>query len=329
MRSIIKKLGMTLISGFYLICFSTAQDNGERVQFNSANPFSFYHIITDLENQPSQEVFGILRFPKNAERKNLPIVLGVAGSLAWSDHHLEYLQMYRDMGLATFELKSFASRQITSTVGTQVEVTSAMMILDAYKALMILSNDPRLDTERVAITGWSLGGSVALFSAWEPIRNAITSNLKFKAHLPIYPPCIVNMESYEFTDSPIHILMGELDNWVPASACEDLISDIQVAGGNADITVYPGAHHSFDRKSPPEVMDDGYILSDCRFRMRNDGAILMNFLNLPIITPLQQKISLAFCADRGPTFGGDKKSRMEAFGFSKKFMAKHLIETEN
>ena len=234
--------------------------------------------------------------------------------------------MYRDMGLATFELKSFASREITSTVGTQVEVTSAMMIVDAYKALSALFNDPRIDSDHIAITGWSLGGSVALFSAWKPLRNAITSHLTFKAHLPIYPPCIVDMESYEFTDSPIHILIGELDNWVPAKPCEDLVDNIRAAGGNAQITVYPGAHHSFDRQSPLEIMPDGYILTDCRFRMRQDGALLTNFLNIPMVTPIQQKISLAFCTDRGPTFGGDRRSRLAAFDFSRGFMAKHLLE---
>ena len=143
------------------------------------------------------------------------------------------------MGMATFELKSFASRDITSTVGTQVEVTSAMMILDAYKALAVLGNDPRIDIDRVAITGWSLGGSVALFSAWQPLKNAITSHHSFKAHLPIYPPCIVNLESVEFSEEPIHILIGELDNWVPATACEEMISDIQATGADANITVYP------------------------------------------------------------------------------------------
>ena len=309
----------------FLITSSFAQQQGERIEFISANPFSFYHVITDLENQESQKAFGILRFPENSEWKNLPLVLGAAGSMAWSDHHLEYLQMYREMGMATFELKSFASRDITSTVGTQVEVTSAMMILDAYKALTVLENDPRIDIDRVAITGWSLGGSVALFSAWQPLKNAITSHHSFKAHLPIYPPCIVNLESVEFSDEPIHILIGELDNWVPATACEDMITDMQAAGADANITVYPNAHHSFDRLKPPEIMDNGYILTDCQFRMRADGAILMNFFDIPMITPLRQKIALAFCASRGPTFGGNPEARVAAFEFSRQFMAENLL----
>lgn len=302
------------------------QDEGERVEFTSANPFSFYHVITDLENQETQEVHGSLRFPEGVERKNLPMVLGVAGSLAWADHHLEYLQMYRDMGLATFELKSFASRDITSTVGTQVEVTSAMMILDAYKALAKFTQDPRIDSDRVAITGWSLGGSVALFSAWEPLRESITSRLRFKTHLPIYPPCIVTLESVQFTDAPIHILIGELDNWTPAEACERLVDDMQASGVNADITVYANAHHSFDRLLPPEVVVNGYVLTDCRFRMRTDGAILMNFFDIPMISPLRQKIGLMFCADRGPTFGGNPVAREASFEFSRRFMAENLLD---
>ena len=309
----------------FLITASFPQQKDERIEFTSSNPFSFYHVITDLENQEPQEVYGILRFPEGVEQKNLPMVFGVAGSLAWSNHHLEYLKMYRDMGMATFELKSFASRNITSTVGTQVEVTSAMMILDAYKALAVLANDPRIDLDRVAITGWSLGGSVALFSAWQPLKNAITSHLSFKAHLPIYPPCITDLEVVEFSDVPIHILIGELDNWVPAAACEDLVTDMKAAGAEANVTVYPNAHHSFDRLKPPEVMDNGYILTDCQFRMRADGAILMNFFDIPMITPLRQKIALAFCASRGPTFGGNPEARVAAFEFSKQFMAENLL----
>ena len=45
----------------------------------------------------------------------------------------------------------------------QVEVTTAMMILDAYRALEKLSKHPNIDKERVSITGWSLGGAVSYF----------------------------------------------------------------------------------------------------------------------------------------------------------------------
>ena len=238
--------------------------------------------------------------------------------------------MYQSMGIATFELQSFKSREINSTVGTQVDVTTAMMILDSYRAFEILANHSSIDQDRVAITGWSLGGGVTLFSAWKPLKNAINKDLKFKAHLSYYPPCIVEPSILEFTDSPIHLLVGELDDWVPADACVDLASKMRENGINIDVTVYKDSHHSFDKQTPPQIVKSGYKLKDCRLKMSDDGAVLMNFMNIPMTTPLLQKIGLALCtggifADRGPTFGGNPDARDKSFDFSKSFMSKHLL----
>ncbi|MDP6339762.1 MAG: dienelactone hydrolase family protein [Candidatus Marinimicrobia bacterium] len=318
------KVQRRFLIAFFICCALLIGQEGERVAFTSANPFSLYHIITDLDNQEFQESYGILRIPDNAEPKKLPLVVGVAGSKNWADHHLEYLAMYREMGFATFELQSFDARSVQSTVGEQISVTTAMMILDAYRALDVLVEDPRINAERIAITGWSLGGGVTLFSAWTPVIEAIQSKGRFRAHLSFYPPCISNPGLIDFSDSPIHILAGELDNWVPAEPCEDLALEMQAAGVNAGITVYPNAHHGFDRKGELEIAENGYTTGNCNFTMRKDGALLMNFLDIPMITPLRQKIALAFCAGRGPTLGGNPEARKAAFAFAREFMQKHL-----
>ena len=164
-----KRLSIILVLIFQYF-FSSSQGSGEIIRFESANPFSFNDIIDNLENQEKQEVFGRLTFPDDSAHMNkkYPLIIGVAGSLGWADHHFEYMKMYRDMGIATFELNSFQSRDVTSTVGTQVEVTTASMILDAYRAFEKLSEHPKIDNDKVSITGWSLGGGVTLFSAWLP-----------------------------------------------------------------------------------------------------------------------------------------------------------------
>ena len=161
----------SLILMSIIISNSYIQDT---ITFISANPFSFKDIITDLDNQDDQEVFGVLTLPTQIDGgKKIPLIIGVAGSKDWAKHHLEYIAMYQDMGIATFELQSFKSREIQSTVGTQIEVTTAMMILDSYRAFEELSEHPNIDKNKVAITGWSLGGGVTLFSAWLPLKNAI------------------------------------------------------------------------------------------------------------------------------------------------------------
>ena len=147
-----------------------SQFKKEKIHFESANPFSLSHIIKELNKLDKQEVFGQLTIPLDSieANKKYPLIIGVAGSRGWKKHHLEYINMYQKNGFATCELNSFKSRDISSTVGSQVEVTTAAIILDAYRALEKLSDHPNVDSERVGITGWSLGGGVTLFSGWEP-----------------------------------------------------------------------------------------------------------------------------------------------------------------
>jgi len=311
-----------ILSIFLLIPYIFfAQDT---IYFDSANPFSFKDIITDLDNQKHQKLYGILRMPDNFNLdEKYPLIIAVAGSNGWANHHYQYLQMYRENGIATFELCSFKSRGIESTVGTQTEVTTAMMILDSYRASEALQKHANIKGNKIGITGWSLGGGVSLFSAWEPLKRAINNNVSFAAHLPIYPPCIVMPTVLDFGDSPIHILIGDLDNWTPAEACLELVDKLKNQN-NIDLTIYPNAHHSFDRDGPLLVKENGYILEDCRFIMEDDGTVYMSFLHLPMTTPMLQKIGLFSCAKRGPTYGGNKIAKMKAFLFAKEFMEKHL-----
>jgi len=322
-RLLVKKI--TILGCLICKLFSDDFDR-EKVEFISANPFSFFDIITNLKYQKVQEVYGVLNFPEVSEIKKFPLIIGVPGSYSWASHHYEYMEMFRENGFATFELKSFESRNISSTVGSQVQVTTAMIILDAYRALHILSKDKRINIDKVGIIGWSLGGAVSLYSAWQPLKEAISTDFGFKAHLSLYPPCMVEFDLLQFTDAPIHILAGELDNWVPADPCENLIIKMKSFGANADITIYENAHHSFDRATKVRVDEDGYKFGDCFFRMRDDGAVLMNFFGIPMDTPLRQKIGLAFCADRGPTYGGNPKARKSSYKFALNFMTNNLLK---
>jgi dienelactone hydrolase len=308
--------------------------NQETITFNSANPFSFEEIIMDLDGQQDQEVFGKLTLPKNYNSdEKYPLIIGVAGSLNWGPHHLEYLKMYHEMGFATFQLQSFDSRDVQSTVGSQVEVTTAMVILDSYRALEALSAHPNVDTNRAGITGWSLGGGVSLYSAWLPLIDAINNReFMFAAHLPVYPGCMAYPypnENMQFSTAPIHILIGELDNWVPAAACTELIDKIHASGlpHNIDITIYENAHHSFDKVSEVTVNEKGYTLGDCRFPMNEEGTLLLSeYWNIPINTPLRQKLALMTCAGRGPSMGGNAEAREQSFQFSAEFFTKYLKE---
>jgi len=322
-----KKICTTALSKILIFLITQPLLAQEKIEFISANPFNFRDIIVHLEKQESQEVFGTLKLPKtNDENKKFPLIIALAGSKGWADHHYKYLEMYNEMGIATFEINSFKSRNVTSTVGSQITVTTAMMILDSYKALEALSKHPNVNSNKIAITGWSLGGGVALYAGWEPLRKAINPTHSFVAHLSFYPPCIVEPLNLNFTSSPIHILIGELDNWTPADKCLELVNKLYNSGADVNITVYDNSYHSFDIESEPIIDPKGYILTNCSYKIKNDGTILTKRLNFPIRSPLMQKISLAFCAKRGPMYGGNIEARNASIKFSNAFMKKHLME---
>jgi len=317
------------MKNFLFIVFISVSLNGqiinEKIIFQSANPFSFHDVITDLKSQEKQEVYGNLVIPFDSlnPNKKYPLVLGVAGSLGWKKHHYDYLTMYQELGFATFELNSFKSRNIESTVGKQTQVTTAAMILDAYKALEILSNDPRILKDNISITGWSLGGAVTLFSGWLPLKNAINKELKFASHLAFYPPCFIEPENLDFTDSPIHILIGELDDWTPSDPCITFVDKIKNKV-NIDVTVYKDSHHGFDREGGLEINETGYSFKDCTFKLTKNGYVLMNYFNVPMSNPFLQKIGFLFCTTRGVTIGGNVAARIKSFDFAKNFMIKTI-----
>ena len=300
----------------------TLKENQEVLVFDSKNPFNFYDVFHRIDQIADQKVFGILTKPDNIGV--FPVIIGVAGSAGWGEHHYGYLERYLEMGFAVFSLHSFKSRGVTSTVGEQLTVTIPMMIHDAFMALNKLSENKNIDANRAGLTGWSLGGGVTLFSAWSPIQEAISPDLKFAAHLPFYPPCMIMPEELRFNDVPIHILAGQLDDWVPAAACNELVYAAKNMGHDIGITIYPGASHSFDRTMDVILDKKAYSFTDCRMKLDSNGVFrLLN--GFPLSSPTLQKIGLSFCAEKGAQWGGNKDARERSSSFAMEFMKKHLM----
>jgi dienelactone hydrolase len=68
---------------------------------------------------------------------------------------------------------SFAAR---GTTGAALSGSSGYVSVggaDAYAALQLLSGEPRIDADRIAIIGFSYGGEVAHLAAFETLRSAL------------------------------------------------------------------------------------------------------------------------------------------------------------
>ena len=121
----------------------------------------------------------------------------------------------------------------------------------------------RSKTPSVSARIWSLGGSTAIYSAWEPLAEKLApEGERFAGHLAFYPGAYVWPEEMRWDVNPILSLIGRDDDYTPSILIENLSNAINKAGGNSAVILYENSHHSFDRVDPVKFLPDAIALSD-------------------------------------------------------------------
>ncbi|MBI3918693.1 MAG: dienelactone hydrolase family protein [Betaproteobacteria bacterium] len=120
---------------------------------------------------------------------------------------------------------------------------------DAYAAGRWLNDQPYVGRGRIGLLGWSNGGTGTLYA----MRPASRLDPAFRAAVAFYPGCrtLSRAKTPYQPYAPLLILSGGADDWTPAAPCAQLIDIAKGQGAPADIVIYPGAHHSFDRINLP------------------------------------------------------------------------------
>ena len=122
---------------------------------------------------------------------------------------------------------------------------------DAYTAKAYLASQPFVDGNRIAVMGWSHGGSTTLYAVDNLYVDGISS-APFKAAIALYPGCLTWLLQL---NAPLLILIGEDDDWTLASRCKDMLRQSEQWVGKTaygiTLKVYPGAHHGFDSLVSP------------------------------------------------------------------------------
>ncbi|MCF6120362.1 prolyl oligopeptidase family serine peptidase [Mesorhizobium muleiense] len=89
----------------------------------------------------------------------------------------------------------------------------------AYGALEFLTTLGFVDSRRVALMGFSAGGIAVLQAVQLGAAEALMKQ-KFQAAIAYYPSCSVTSGEMAV---PTLILVGERDDWTPASACRKMM----------------------------------------------------------------------------------------------------------
>ena len=289
----------------------------ERLQVQSRSPFEIHHILTGLDKTPEIMVESELFMP---EREGpFGCIIALHGSLGWASHHQDHINGWLDAGLAVCKVNSFTSRSINSTVDDQLSVTHSMMLVDAFRTRDVLEQNPKIG--KIGIAGWSLGGTVALYSAWSPIIEILGT--PFDAHLSFYPAAHLRPDVKNWTESPKLILHGDADDWTPLHFVEGLIPQLP----NATLHVYPGAHHSFDSEKEFALLPKAVHLKKRTVRIDKNGYMsgkLFLGIRLPLNERWQRRWIIRILRNRGAHVEGNPAARADSLVRSRDFFMEQL-----
>jgi dienelactone hydrolase len=248
-------------------------------------------------------ISGDLSFPSGPGP--FPAVVLAHGCGGLGNAETAWAPVLRDWGYATFVIDSFSGRGLKEVCTSASTLTGTQRIPDAYGALRILATHPKIDPARVVLMGFSHGGTLTLdaSTAWAKETFAPAGRPAFRAFFPFYPFCNIVYPERDRISGPLRIHAGELDDWTPAQPCVRLAQQLKGSGQDATVTVYPGAHHSFDNV--------GYG-SLSLYLANVDSGARCEFKIASILGPFPSRSEIGKCVRKGATIGWSPEATEQA-----------------
>ena len=290
------------------------------IAFEALTPKSSRDLVLRRVTEKSV-IAGVLTLPNSANAAGAPTVkvpamVVVHGSSGVLQNDWQWAKRLNDLGVATFVIDNFTGRGITETATDQSRLSPSADVAGALAALSLLATHPAIDPRRIGVIGFSRGGSAAINSALEPIRRAvIDDDLRFAAHVALYPGCAVPFVSAHLDGSPILMLLGGKDDYTPASFCLAYVDQLRARGASIRVVVYPNANHGFDSTAPPHFRPRATTLHNCQGEIDlDDGVFTAQTGGGQIASGAEAAAELKRCTERGVTVGGDPEAREKAPG---------------
>ena len=209
--------------------------------------------VTSLVTDKGEETFTSWLAKPEGEGPFPAVVLmhGCSGTERHTSHQTvwrglnRHASLLNDHGYVTLIVDSFGARGITDGCQTGGKYYP-VQVSDAHAAYDHLASLPFVDAERIGFVGLSLGGGTALRLALGSTVNSRTrlGHDSYAALVAYYPWCEAD-RAFDLA-RPFLILIGEKDDWTPASRCIAMRSLAEIAAPDMELEVYPDAHHSFD-----------------------------------------------------------------------------------
>ena len=131
---------------------------------------------------------------------------------------------------------------------------------DALGALAWVAAQPWAQPRRIALLGWSNGGSAVLSSTDAARADVRGLAVKPAVAVAFYPGCAAAAKAGYKPSAPLVLMLGEKDDWTPPEPCIALGTAV-----GAEVNVYADSYHDFDnpvgtvrlRKDVPNGVNPG------------------------------------------------------------------------
>tara|TARA_B100001175_G_C19467740_1_gene620063 strand:- start:164 stop:1627 length:1464 start_codon:yes stop_codon:yes gene_type:complete len=268
-------------------------DNASReiIKFTSYDPVGSINIINKSYINSPVNISGELILPKSGN--NIPVVVVIHSSSGPSEFSEIKQWTWRNgfnnellkNNIGIFQIDSFTGRGVENTHSDQSTVSIHAGEMDAFQALKLLEDHPRVDSTRLGITGLSRGGIASYQVTEKRFSDAVLGpNRYFKASLPMAIDCYIRFEQPLMTPTKTLFLLGSNDDYTPPEGCVNWVKDVKVSQGESadvEIIVKEDWVHGFYGDIPITICDSCVVFNNQACQADLPNGMVYNNEGLP------------------------------------------------
>lgn len=310
--------------------FASGPGNGVYA-FASTTPKTLPDLMKGGAGAEAVNIRGHLFLPPGDGAK-LPAVVLLHGSGGVYDALLNYWpKQFNAAGMAVFVLDMFGPRGVQSTAEDQSSVPFSADVADSFAALRLLATHPRIDPQRIALMGFSRGGTATLRANVTRIiaSQQLPGGLHYAAFIPTYAGGCAGVfrlvvKPGVFTPAPMLFIHGDADDYTPISACLDYADKIGKAGTPVQFVTLAGAQHKFDMDDQRrlQLRNASRTKPDCTVEIDIDTMYAYDGATGARLQGPAYGEALKACQAVGATVEGSTKARDQAAQAAQAFLKK-------
>ena len=132
------------------------------------------------------------------------------------------------------------TRLCTQKIGAR-SITQTQRRLDVLATLNWVAAQPWATPSKIALLGWSHGGSAVLAATDGGHGEVAAQAVKASVAIAFYPGCNAARKVGYQPNTRLVMLLGAKDDWTPPGPCVELGRAV-----DAEVHVYPDSYHDFD-----------------------------------------------------------------------------------